>query len=109
MRSGTIQLQLDNGDLGLGAWWAARGREATRLLRRYLPELSLTARQLADLLDGDAVLVVVRVGGSALAEVCADEVVRLRVATLASELNPRTVAGRRRREVRRVVGKTEAA
>ncbi|MCO4745518.1 MAG: hypothetical protein KC912_12070 [Proteobacteria bacterium] len=109
MRTGSIQLQLEQGDVALGTWWSGRGREATGLLRRYLPELDLTPRDLADLIDGDAVLLVVRVNATALGEVVTEDQVRVRAAHLALTAVPRGRRVTRRRVSRGKKAKFEAA
>lgn len=110
MRSGTIQLQLDNGEIGLGRWWSGTGREASGLLRRHLPAFSLEPRALADLLDGDSELLVVRLGGRSAAVVCPAAEVRVRAARLALTVAPSGWGVRRQRLTKSARNaKTEAA
>lgn len=110
MRTGHIQLQLQNGDIAVGTWWSGEGREVPRMLRRYVPAaFVLDAHQLADLFDKQAQLVIVRVGARTLAQVVTEGDVRVHVAHMATEATPKSRRVHRRRVSTGTQAKVEAA
>jgi hypothetical protein len=109
MRAGTIQMVGTDGRPVHGHWWAAPRAEATRLLRRHGPALRLDARKLAALLDGDAWLVVVRLGEVSVADVGEEADARLIVGRLVAGLSPRIPGARQVPSVRAPASGTVAA